>query len=177
MTYELVGEPKIQPEYSDDSKGQWYIALECQVRDESGVVHEISVNAGVPDWHRGQTVNAGHRSGFLRVWTDEEGWNYNNDSLRAHRDEIIEAVEKTCTDAYYDWWIEQENIEQGNPTLKLARIPGDNGPLLARLHMGNDARYHWFVDGEDIELSGDTIEQACEVLHDSYRPEPKWLDQ
>lgn len=62
-TYEVIGEPRIEPEYSD----KWQTAMVFELRRDDGKQDTIWICAGVPGYQRGSSVSAGHRYGFEDV--------------------------------------------------------------------------------------------------------------
>ena len=62
-TYEIIGEPEVQREYSD----QWQTTMVFELRRDDGKQDTIWVTAGVADWQRGSSQAAGHRFGFEDV--------------------------------------------------------------------------------------------------------------
>lgn len=63
MTYELIGSPRIEPEYCD----QWETTMVCDVRREDGVIGDVWIVAGVPDYQRGSSEAARTQRGYETV--------------------------------------------------------------------------------------------------------------
>jgi hypothetical protein len=63
MTYELIGEPRIGAQYSDE----WETTMVADLRREDGETGNIWIVAGVPAYLQGTARAAGHTSGLERV--------------------------------------------------------------------------------------------------------------
>lgn len=63
MTYELIGQPRIESEYSDE----WETTMACDVRRDDGVTGDVWIVAGVPDYLRGSSEAAHTQRGYERV--------------------------------------------------------------------------------------------------------------
>jgi hypothetical protein len=68
MTYELIGNPRIETEYSD----QYETVMVCDLKRDDGVTGDVWIVAGVPAQHVGSSNAAGHQYGFqsVRVFGD-----------------------------------------------------------------------------------------------------------
>lgn len=68
MTYTMIGTPRIQAELSN----QWETTMTIDLRREDGVVGDVWIVAGVPDYHRGSAEAARTQSGYqtVRVFGD-----------------------------------------------------------------------------------------------------------
>lgn len=63
MTYELIGSPSIETQYSDE----WETTMVCTVQREDGVEGDVWIVAGVPDCQRGSSEAARTQVGYCTV--------------------------------------------------------------------------------------------------------------
>lgn len=63
MAYELIGQPRIEPEYDDE----WETVMVCDLRRDDGATGDVWIVAGVPDHMRGSSEAAGTQRGYERV--------------------------------------------------------------------------------------------------------------
>jgi hypothetical protein len=97
MTYELIGTPAVQDEYSDE----YETVMTVDVRRSDGEDGpEVWIVAGVPDHLQGTAKAAGHQTGLMsvRVFGDNpacwcpDSLRPEDGNYRAVADAIIEAV-------------------------------------------------------------------------------------
>jgi hypothetical protein len=102
MTYELIGEPRIEPEYSDS----YETVMVCDLRREDGVTGDVWIVAGVPRSDRGSSDAARTQEGYLtvRVFGDSpDHWcpesfrpDEGEGDYREISDSILQAVRKAA---------------------------------------------------------------------------------
>ena len=106
MTYELLGKPFVESEYSDE----WETVMVCNVRRSDGVEGDVWIVAGVRDYQRGSSTAAGTQAGYqgVRVFGDSPS-HWCPDSLRPEdgdyssvADAIVEAVSEAALGVHND---------------------------------------------------------------------------
>ena len=99
MTYKLIGSPCIQSEYSD----KWETTMICDVRREDGVLGDVWIVAGVPDYHQGSSRAAGHQQGFERVRVfGQSPAEWLSDSLMPSDEDDLSDAENEAADTLED---------------------------------------------------------------------------
>jgi len=100
MTYEVIGTPRIEAEYSDEYETTMVVDL----RREDGATGDVWIVAGVPDYQRGSSDAARTQSGYQRVrvfgdcpdhWCPKSFWPTDED-YESLAEEVIAACEKTA---------------------------------------------------------------------------------
>ena len=100
MTFEVIGSPTIQAEYSDE----WETVLTVDVqRDDGEVAEEVWLVAGVPDYLRSTARAAGTHRGVERVWVFGDRPDYwCPANITGDYAEIADAIIAACLTAALD---------------------------------------------------------------------------
>ena len=106
LTYELIGTPRIEAEYSDD----YETTMSCDLRRTDGVSGDVWIVAGVPDYLRGTADAARTQRGYetVRVFGGSpdhwcpESFRPADDDYSDVRDGVIAACESTALRVHRD---------------------------------------------------------------------------
>lgn len=104
MTYEVIGEPRLKTEDCDE----WEAVMVIDLIREDGVIGDVWIAAGVPDYHRGTALAARTNRGCESIWVFGDSldmWcphQFQDDPAGIESD-IENACRKVALDAWHAW--------------------------------------------------------------------------
>jgi hypothetical protein len=91
MKYEVIGQPRIESEYSD----QYQTVMVIDLKREDGVTGDVWIIAGVPDSQQGSSDAARTQYGYQEVWVF-------GDSVDMWCPECFQVPDADGSGCYYD---------------------------------------------------------------------------